>query len=71
MKEVGKQSRAVPELKHMGALLEPTGTNQMEIAARISAANKAWTNLGRLLVTSAPWRVKRQVRVGLIYGAAI
>jgi len=71
MASIASTSRALPALKHLGAFIEPGGTNAPEIQERVRATNVAWLNMGRFWTTRAPYRVKRLVFLGLIYSTAI
>ena len=71
MEEVDTTSRALPELKHLGAMLDPTGSNSAEIEARVKAMNVAWINMGAFWTSPAKFRVKRLAFMGLIYAVAL
>jgi len=51
-------AKALPQLKHLGSMLDPNNSNNAEVEARVRAANCAWTTMGAFWSSKTPWRVK-------------
>lgn len=68
---INLEAKALPQLKHLGSMLDPTNNNDAEVRARLNAINYAWTTMGGFWASRTPWRVKRLIFMSLVLSAAI
>ena len=60
----------VYNLIHLGGLISPTGSNYVEVRARIQSAAVGWTRLGNYWLCPGPWKYKRSTFITNVAGRA-